>query len=291
MDRVVVSIVGGLSLGGTLALIALGLVLAFRSTHTFNFAHGELMLIPAFLVGRWQANDVGPMWLSILVAFAIAAFIGAVFFRLVLRRLVGMPVFMPVIATLGLAAVLEGLISIYFGFEQYAIKINFLPSGVFEIFGARISKTNVVVLIFSLTVALATAAFLKFTHIGTTIRAAGQDPLLASQGGIRVSRLYTASWAMAGVLAAIAGITYGVQNVVSPALASLALIAFPAMLLGGLDSIAGAIVGGLAVGLLQGFVATYFGGALVDVVTYGVLLVVLLFLPQGLFGTRQITRL
>ncbi|MFF4796172.1 branched-chain amino acid ABC transporter permease [Streptomyces sp. NPDC001276] len=291
MDRLVTSLVGGLSLGGTLSLVALGLVLAFRSTHTFNFAHGEFMLIPAFLVARWQTDQASPLWVAVLAGLLVVAVIGVVFFRLVLKRLVGAPVFISVIATLGLSSILQGLVAIFFGFNQYSIRVPLLPDGVIELAGARISRASIVLLVFSLLLAFAVAAGLKFTHVGTMIRAAGQNPLLASQGGIRVTRLYTVSWAIAAVLAGVAGITYGIQNVVSPSLSNVALIAFPAMLLGGLDSIAGAIVGGIGVGVLQGFVTTYAGGQLTDVITYLALLVVLLFLPHGILGMRQVTRL
>lgn len=291
MDRVVTSVVGGLALGGTLALIALGLVLAFRSTHTFNFAHGEFMLLPAFLVARWQTESNMPLWLAVPAALAVAATIAVLFFRLVLGRLVGAPVFIPVIATLGLASILQGVSAIYFGFNQYSLHVAALPEGVVDLWGAKVSKSTLALLTFSLALALLVAGFLKFTRTGTLIRAAGQNPILASQGGIRVTRLYTMSWAIAGALAGVAGITYGIQNVVSPSLSNIALIAFPAMLLGGLDSVSGAIVGGVAVGILQGFVATYADGQLVDVVTYGALLVFLLFLPQGLFGTKAVSRL
>jgi branched-chain amino acid transport system permease protein len=134
------------------------------------------------------------------------------------------------------------------------------------------------------------AVVVRFTSLGRRIRAAGQSPLLASQGGINVRRLYLGSWAIASVLAGIAGIAYGTTNIVGTGLVGVALSAFPAILIGGLDSVEGAIVGGLLVGVFQGFVATYLDPKLLDVLTYSLLLVIMLFLPQGMFGTKSIAR-
>lgn len=290
MTQVIVSLIGGASLGGTYALIGLGLVLAFRATATFNFAHGQLMLLPAFIVAKWQMSGTAPLGVAILFGLVVVAAVSVVFYLGVLQKLTGLPHFMGVIATLGLAAVLDGVMALQFGSTQYTISIPGLPTGVVTIFGARISAVSLVLTGATLVLAIVVATVLRTTRFGTQIRAAGQDPVLASQGGISVKRLYMVSWALAGVLAAVAGLSYGATNVVSASMVNLALLAFPAILLGGLDSIEGAVVGGILVGVMQGFVATYLGGQLSDVATYLVLLVVLLVRPTGLFGTAEVTR-
>jgi branched-chain amino acid transport system permease protein len=289
MENVVTSVVGGIVAGSTYTLIAMGLVLAFRSTGTFNFAYGEFMLFPAYIVARWQSENKG-FGLSLLVGLIVVTVISVLFYLLVLQRIVGLPLFMGVIATLGLALVLDGVMVILFGTQQYDIQFPGLPAGNTDIFGVRISSASVVITIFSLVLAVVIAGLLRFTQLGTQIRAGGQDPLLASQGGIHIRAIYMISWGLAGILAGAAGVTYGSIDLVSTSMVSVALAVFPAMLLGGLDSIEGAIVGGLAVGILQGFTATYIGGQYLDVVTYSMLLVVLLVRPTGLFGTKQITR-
>jgi branched-chain amino acid transport system permease protein len=290
VDRFVISVVGGGSLGGTYALIGLGLVLAYRATGTFNFAHGELMLLPAFLVGRWQSSATGPFWLGVITAFALTAAVCVAFYLLVLARIAGLPPFMGVIATLGLAAVLDGAMAIVYGSSQYKISLDWLPHGVVRVFGARVSSLSLTLTGVTLVLAVGVALVLRHTRIGLQITAAGQNPLLASQRGIPVRRLYVVSWAVAGVLASIAGIAYGATNIVDPSIVNLALAAFPAILLGGLDSAAGAIVGGVTVGILQGFTATYLGGQYLQVLTYALLLIVLLVYPQGLFGTKVVSR-
>jgi branched-chain amino acid transport system permease protein len=285
-----VSVLGGLSLGGTYALIALGVVLVFRATGTFNFAHGQFMLLPAFLVGAWQAHHTANLGLAIVVGLLVIVVVGVLFYLLVLRRTTGMDQFLAVIATLGLASVLDGAMLVYFGSPQYSIHMSFLPAGAAHIGGANISKAALVLTAFSLVLALVVAGGLRFTQIGRRVRAAGQSPLLASQGGINVRAVYLGSWALASILAGIAGIVYGSTNIVDSSMTQVALSAFPAILIGGMDSIEGAILGGLLVGIFQGFIATYLNPQLLDVLTYGILLVVMLVFPSGLLGTKTVQR-
>src|ERR1700691_4718538 len=128
MARVVIAVISGASLGGTYALIGLGLVLAFRATHTFNFAQGELMAFPAFILGFLLTKEQWGFGLALLVSLVIAAVLGMLMYWLALRRTVGLPVFMGVVATLGVATILDALISITFGTAQYAIRIPGMPS-------------------------------------------------------------------------------------------------------------------------------------------------------------------
>jgi branched-chain amino acid transport system permease protein len=290
VDRLIVSVFGGGNLGGTYALVALGIVLAFRATGTFNFAHGQFMLLPAFIVGAWEAEQKAPIGVSILTGLVVVSAIGVVFYLVVLQRTVGLLHFMGVIATFGLAAVLDGVLLIVYGSPQYSIDIGIVPKGVVTILGARLSEEQLVLTAFTLLLAGIVAGALRFTPVGVKIRAAGQDAILASQGGINVRVLYMASWALAAALAGVAGIVYGTSNLVNHTLVDVALAAFPAILIGGLDSIEGAVVGGLLVGIAQGFIATYLGPQYLDVVTYGLLLLVMLVFPQGILGTRTVTR-
>jgi branched-chain amino acid transport system permease protein len=291
MQALTVSIVGGFANGAVYALIALGLVLAFRATSTFNFAHGELMIFPAFLVGSWVADGTLPIALAIVVSLVAAGIIGALFYFLVLQRTIGMPLWMGFIASLGLASVMDGIIGLMFGSNTYSFNLSILPQGATVIFGARISNTSLVLTAFSVVLCLAVALLLRYTFAGTAVRAAGQDPLLASQSGVNVRWVFIGSWSLAAILAGVAGIVYGSTNVITPDLEQTAWAAFPAILLGGLDSIEGALVGGLLIGILQGVTATYWGGQGIDVTTYSVLLIVLLVRPSGLFGTKAVVRL
>jgi branched-chain amino acid transport system permease protein len=290
LGQVVVSVVGGAALGGTYALVALGVVLAFRATGTFNFAHGQFMIFPAFLVGSWQAHQRAPLALSIVTGLVAIAGVGMVFYLVVLQRTVGLFHFMGVIATFGLAAVMDGVMLIIFGSPQVSIDFPGLPHGVAYVLGTRVSAASLVMTAFTLLLAGLIAGGLRFTPLGIRIRAAGQDAILASQGGLNVRLIYMGSWAMAACLAGIAGIAYGTTGLVNVSLLDVALAAFPAILIGGLDSIEGAVLGGLLVGIVQGFIATYLGPQFIDVLTYALLLVVMLMYPTGLLGTRSAAR-
>ncbi|HYD10977.1 MAG TPA: branched-chain amino acid ABC transporter permease [Acidimicrobiales bacterium] len=291
MDRLIVSLVSGLSTGGIFALISLGLVVAFRSTQTMNFAHGQFMLLGALIVAKLQLDDTMPLFLSIPLSLIIVAGLAAVFYLVVLNRIIGLPHFISVIATLGLAALLDGIISLIFGTSPYQLDLDWMPSGTTEIAGARVPLGSATVAIFSFVLAVLIAIAIRRTKFGAELRAAGHDAVLASQTGIRVHHMYVGAWAAAGALAAVAGIVFGSINAVNVSVVELSLLAFPVILLGGLDSIEGAVVGGMVIGIMQALVTTYVGGQFVTVMTYVVLLLVLLLLPQGLFGSREVTRL
>jgi len=165
-----------------------------------------------------------------------------------------------------------------------------LSTGVTSILGARVATSSLELTAFTLLLALAILAILRFTSLGRSIRVAGQDPTLASYGGLNVRMLHFFSWAASMGLAAVAGIVYGSTHPADGTLVNLMFAAFPAMLIGGLDSIGGAIVGGLIIGIFQGFIQTYYSPDMLDVTTSAVLLIVMLIIPNGLWGTRPATR-
>jgi branched-chain amino acid transport system permease protein len=291
MGQLVVSIVGGMLLGGTYALIGLGLVQAFRATGTFNFAHGEIMVFPAFLFASWQVRHQVPAVVGIVLALGFGALLGMGLFLFVLRRTIGLSHFMGFAATLGAAVVLDGVMQIWFGAGEHSLTLPGVPTGRITILGAGVSQSALVLGLLANLIAVTVALFMRYTSVGIRIRAAGQDAVLASQGGINVRRLYLGSWALAGALAAIAGLMYGSTSAVNLSTVGIALAAAPAIVLGGLDSIEGAIVGGIIIGLVQGFTTSYLGGQYVNVTTYSILLLVLLIFPSGLFGTTATRRL
>jgi branched-chain amino acid transport system permease protein len=281
-----VALVAGVSLGALFALIALGMVLAFRATHTFNFAHGQLMLIPAMLVGA-GLPVIENFAVTVLAGLALSGLIAGAFYFLVLRRITG---FMSTIATVGLALALDGAIQLVWGGQTFIVSIPGMPAGVVDILGVRVASAEVVRTALTAALVIALAVFLRYTNAGLRVRLGGQDALLASQSGVNVRRVHLFSWVAAGVLAGIAGILYGSSALVDPTMVVVALTAAPAIILGGLDSVPGAIVGGVIIGMFQSFVVTFLGSEYVEVASYAVVLVVILVLPNGLFGTRSMVR-
>ena len=285
------AVVGGLALGGILAVISLGMVLAYRGTGTISFAHGQLMLLGSFLIGWLQAQSGWPFGVELVLGLALPGAIAAAFYRLFLRRLVGLPELLGLIATLGLASLLDAIALAVFGSNDFKVTVPGLPQGTLHLFGAGVSEAALVIAAVTIVIALLMAGVMRFTHLGTLIRAAGQDPLLSSQGGINIHWTFFGAWAVSGALAGLAGIAYANLNIAAFGIELVALAALPAMVLGGVDSLAGAVVGGLVVGIFESFIATYVNSNFVNAAAYLLLLAVLLVRPGGLFGTKYVARL
>lgn len=291
MALLTTAVVGGLALGGILAIVSLGMVLAYRGTGTVSFSHGQLMLFGAFIVGWVQAKAHLPFVLELLIGLTLPGVIAALFYRLFLRRLIGLPDLFGLMATLGLASLLDAAALALFGSNDYSVNIPGLNSGTWHIFGASVSRPSVLIAAITVVIALGLAAAMRFTHAGTMIRAAGQDPVLASQGGVNIHWVFLGAWALSGALAGIAGIAYANLNIAATGIELVALSALPAMVIGGMDSLSGAVAGGLLVGVFEGFIATYVSSNFVNVAAYLLLLAVLLVKPEGLMGTKYVSRL
>jgi branched-chain amino acid transport system permease protein len=290
VNDLLLAVFGGIPLGATYALIALGMVLIYRTTGTFNLAHGQFMLLAAYTLASWELNDYGPFVVGLVAALALAGLVAALLYVVVLRHTVGQPHWVAFVTTLIVGVGMDAAMTVIFDKPGYTLHIPGMPEGVMSIHGVHVGQASLVVAAAGVVLSLLFIAVLRFTRLGVQVRAAGQDPVLASQGGIHVRRIYVGAWVIGGVLAAVAGILYGSQAIVDTSLSGIALIAIPALVLGGLDSFEGAVVGGLAIGIVQGFITVYIGGQYVNVVTYALLLALLLVLPRGLFGTEEVLK-
>lgn len=296
--------VSGLLAGGPIALIALGLVLIFKSSYIFNFAHGHMLLMGA-LITWWLAVEVGlPLWLSIVLALALSALLGLLIERLALRPMTGQPLLSIILMTLGLSQALQGLALLLFGGAQRNFPQIFSAADPYKIVTPFIFNDRPIViilkqnLVWSFIIAMLgvilISAFFRFTRTGLAMRGTSEDHELAQSIGLRIQRIFGMSWALAGAVAAAAGILLATSSGLDLSLAVVVLAAFPAVLLGGLESIPGAIAGGLIIGLAQGVVAAAKAQWVRDtteIVPYLALLVVLLIRPEGLFGQKRIERI
>jgi branched-chain amino acid transport system permease protein len=296
--------VSGLLAGGPIALTALGLVLIFKSSYIFNFAHGQMLLMGA-LITWWFAVEHGlPLWLSIALALGLSALLGLAIERLTLRPMTGQPLLSIILMTLGLSQVLQGLALLLFGGAQRNFPQMFSAANPYQLVTPFAFDDNPIVivlkqnLVWSFVVAMLgvilISAFFRFTRTGLAMRGTSEDHELAQSLGLRIHRIFGLSWALAGAVATTAGILLATSSGLDLSLAVVVLAAFPAVLLGGLDSIPGAIVGGLIIGLSQGVVsaskAQWVRGT-AEIVPYIVLLIVLLRRPEGLFGQKRIERI
>ena len=288
-------LINGLSLGFVYALLALGFVMIFKSTRVINFAHGSIVLLGAFLIAK--LSDSLGFLPAVLVGVLAAALAAAVLYVAILRHVRGRAADTVTIATIGIDILLATELAREIGQDVLNIgdpwKAHVVHIGDFGIPEARVAAAIVALVLLG---GLLTA--FKLSPWGIAMRAAAEDGEAAALMGIRLSRVATGAWFVAGALAAVGAIflttfpTPGVDRASGLA----ALSAFPAAILGGLDSVAGAVVGGLVIGVVVTMSGGYqdeisfLGRGLSEVAPYVVMVLVLLWRPSGLFGTRELTR-
>ena len=289
MNQFIQLTVNGLSNGAILALAALGFVLIYKASGVINFAQGHFLLVGAYVV--WALTvDAGLHW-AVAVAGAIltAILLGVLVERLVLRPLVGQPIISVIMVTIGLAYVLAALVQMIWGTTPRPFP-QFIPDETVTILGAKVGEERLWALGLAAVALVAFAVFFQRSRHGIAMRAVADDQQAALAMGISVRRVFALSWALAGVSAVVGGILVANLIGVSGEVSHFGLLVFPVVILGGLDSIPGAVVGGGIVGLLTSFTGGYVGGGLETVIPYVALVLILLLRPYGLFGQVRIER-
>jgi branched-chain amino acid transport system permease protein len=280
--------VGGLFLGGMYTLIALGIVIIYKSTRVFNFAQGWMVTLGAFMLVT-LVEKFGVL-VGVIAGIAFGALIGVIIERLLMRPLIGQPLIAALLLTIMLAHVIEGVNILIWGTFGYEMPVK-LPGESIKFGGVVVSHA----LLWGIAVAVAAFAAFSFfywrTLMGRVMRGTAEDHQVAQSLGLPVKGVFTLSWVLAGFLSIIAGLFLGVVSGVHYIMYTSLLGAIAVVLLGGIDSIAGAIVGGMILGVLQSLVTGYLNPALADVVPYIVLLFILIIKPYGLFGLVRIERL
>ena len=296
MVRLLQSTVQGLGLGTVYVLLGLGFVIIFKSMGVISFAQPGLMVL-----GAWWVVYFGRVLglgfpVAVVISVLLTALVGMALERVAIRPMIGEPVFAIAILTIGLDIVLRVIVNDLLGPQVRSIGD---PWGLktFSVAGVVIQQRYVARLLIGAAIVALLLAFFRYTRIGLAMRATAFDQEVALAQGVSVGAVFALSWAIAGGLAALAGTFVGLGSGIDQQSAFVALKALPAIILGGLDSIHGAVVGGLLVGLIEGYSLTYqsqYAGFLGDnfsqVVPYLVMLAVLLVRPFGLFGTREVER-
>jgi branched-chain amino acid transport system permease protein len=302
------TLLGGLMAGMLYSLVALGFVLIFKASGVFNFAQGAMVLFAALAMARF--SEWMPLWLDLnnlllsnLVAFVMA---GAVMFvvawvieRLVLRHLVNQEGATLLMATLGITYFMEGLGQALFGSDVYKIDIGMPKEPIFVLDtffegGVLVNKEDVIAAAIAATLVAALSIFFQKTSTGRALRAVADDHQAAQSIGIPLNRIWVIVWCVAGIVALVSGMIWGSKLGVQFSLTTVALRALPVVILGGLTSVPGAIIGGLIIGvgekLSEVYLGPYVGGGIEIWFAYVLALVFLLFRPQGLFGEKIIDR-
>jgi branched-chain amino acid transport system permease protein len=287
----------GLAVGCKYALIALGFSVVFKATGVINFAQASLVLLGAYLTFNFTQTWELDFYLSLLMAMVFGALLGVVIEALVLRRLVGEAPAAVIMVTIGLLFVLDNVVTAVWGPDNHNLGD---PWGIKtrEVVGVTVADRDLWTIAFTAIVVAGFFVFFRYSTLGLAMRAAAFDPEVAMAQGIPARRVHRVAWAIAGLVAALAGATLAAgASQLSPATGALALVAFPAIILGGLDSPLGAVVGGVIIGLVQQFTALlapeYFdwvGESFERVSPYLVMIAILLIRPYGLFGTKEVRR-
>lgn len=288
-------VISGFALGMVYALIAIGFVVILKCSQAFNIAQGHFVMIGGYLGYTFLVMFGLPIWASLLAAIAAAIIMGLLIERLTLRPLVGQPVLAVIMITIALAALLEGLATLIWGGE-YKTYHGVLPTLTLQLGELSVPPEMLIGLIVSIAVVAILMLFFRYTKSGLAMRATAEDEQVVQSAGIRVTTVYALSWVIACIVGVISGIILGGVSGVMIPLAEVGLKAFAVVLLGGVNSIGGAIVAGIILGVAENVAAGYLdpllpGGGLAHVFPFIVMIIVLIFRPHGLFGLVRIERI
>jgi len=290
-------ILTGLMVGAVYGLVALGFVMIYKSSRIFNFAQGQLVMIGAYLsyvaIEEWGL----PIWLGFVVTLILMAAMGMIVERLFIRPMIGQPIFSVIMITILLSGLLSGSAMLAWGgggsSQPYPVHISGKP---IEVWDAIIAREMVLIFIAAIALMIVFYALFRFTKVGLRMRVVAEDHQVAQALGISVKRVFVQAWVISTVIAAIGGILISINmGLVTFDMAHIGLIALPVVLLGGLESLTGAVLAGLLVGVLENVVSYYVdpyvpGGNFREIAPFVIMMVVLLVRPYGLFGQKTVER-
>ena len=290
-------LIGGLLAGVMYSLVALGFVLIYKASGVFNFAQGAMVFFAALTFVGLQEKFGLPFWGAFVLALAAMVVLGILTERIVLRPLVNQPQITLFMATIGLSFFIEGLAQLIWGTNVRRLDIGIKDepiAAVLERFDMAISSFDLTAALVAGVLVTVLAVFFQVTRVGRALRAVADDHQAALAVGIPLKQIWAIVWSVAGFVALVAGLMWGARNGVQYALTFVALKALPVLILGGFESVLGAIVGGLIIGALENLAEVYLGphigGGIEGWFAYMMALLFLLIRPEGLFGEKRIDR-
>ncbi len=280
-------LISGIALGCIYGLIALGFVLIYKATETVSFAQGDLMMLGAFGGMVCMTMLDFPFWLAVLSALVSMGLMGLLIERALIRPILGQPAFSIVMLTIGVGYVARGLITMLpgIGTDTHVLPVPY-KDALLQIGGLIIPMEQLVVMVFTALLCVALFALFRYTKLGIAMQASSQNQLAAYYMGIPVKRLNGLVWALAALVAAIAGLLLAPITFVHANMGLIGLKAFPAAVVGGFSSLPGAIVGGMIIGVVESLAGFYLPEGFKDIAAYVVVLIMLMVKPNGLFGER-----
>ncbi len=271
----------------------MGFVLIFKATEVFNFAQPELMMLGAYMAFTFIVYFKLPFFVAFICAIIITGATAAILEMLVVRPLVGEPILSVMMVTIGLANVIRGLTGVVWGYEERPFPSPFSDEPL-VFWGVYVNQAEIYTILISAVLLSVFFLFFKYSASGISLRATAEDTTTAFLMGINVKRVFTGSWIIASVVATIAGFFLASFTYLEPIMSFTGLKALPALVLGGLDSVVGAIIGGLIIGVaenLAGFyLEDYLGSGINEITAYVIVLIVMMIRPYGLFGSKEIER-
>lgn len=293
MDVFLQLIITGLMVGSIYALVALGWTLIYKSSGVLNLAMGELTLIGAYVSYTFYQAHV-PFLLSVVFTLIVGAILGLLTERLFLQPLIGEPTLTVIMVTVGLSFFFRGIIELFFGTDTLVFHPAVFPSEPIRLGAVVIGQVYLWSFVAAIALLIIFVSFFKYTRWGLAMQATADDEMAALSLGVSAKFVYAAAWAIAFMAAGVGGTLLGNINGVNIAVGGLGLLVLPAVVLGGLNSVPGAIVGGIVIGVLQnlagGYLEQFTPGGIKDIFPFVVMTIVLLFKPYGLWGWTRIER-
>jgi branched-chain amino acid transport system permease protein len=290
-DQIPNAVVSAVVLSGLYSIVALGFVLLYRAAGVFNFATGQMIMLGSYLYYQFAAQYHMPFLVALVGSLVVMAVIGAVMHIALLQRLAGLEHWSYAVLTLGVSIVMARVVAIIWGTEARTVTLP-LPNFSFHT-SSQIAFTTGGILTLAVAIVLMVGALIliRYSKWGIQMRAAAENPVLASQSGIDIDRVFIIGWAATAVILASAGIVYAYSTVLSQSIGDIGLRGFAPAFVGGMDSVAGVFPGAIIVALIENLSVVYFGESVRDAAVMMVILVVLAIKPTGLFGTPRVRRI
>ena len=288
-------VISGLVVGSIYAAVALGFTIIYKATRVVNFAQGELLMVGAYVCYAFLVQMHVPFWAALLLTVLFGMVLALFVERLILRPMIGEPNISIIMVTIGLALVFRSIVSAVWGTEILVYEPKLFPQEMLTIAGLPVSLEFVWCFVLSMFLLAVFSVFFKYSKAGVAMRATAFNQQVAQSMGISVKRIFALSWVISAVVSGIGGVLIGNINGINSSLYHFGLKVFPATILGGLDSILGAALGGLIVGVLEnlsdGVCKAYLDlSGVKEVAPYVFLVIILMIKPYGLFGTKEIER-
>jgi len=288
-------VISGLVVGSIYSAVALGFVIIYKSTRVVNFAQGEFLMVGAYVCYAFLVQMHLPFWMALLLTVCFSMVLALLIERLILRPMIGEPIISIIMVTIGLSLVLRSAVAVVWGTDILVYRPKLFPQEMVDLAGVPVSLEFVWCFVLSVVLLAVFSVFFKYSKAGVAMRATAFNQQVAQSMGISVKHIFALSWVISAVVSGIGGVLIGNINGINTSLFHFGLKVFPATILGGLDSILGAALGGIIIGVLEnlsdGLCKTWFDlSGVKEVAPYVILVIILMIKPYGLFATKEIER-